>query len=668
MRFRQVHLDFHTSEAIPNIGAEFSAAQFQEQLRRGCVDSITVFSKCHHGWAYHPSEANETHPHLAFDLLGAQIEAAHAAGVKTPVYLSAGLDEKEARRHPEWLLRNRDDRTNWTDSFLKPGYHQFCMNTPYLDILVAQIEEVAERYDADGIFLDIVGVRPCLCHSCLAALQAEGRDPEDPAAVLNLAERVYAEYARRTNAAVHTHKPGLPVFHNGGHLRRGRRDLAHLNTHLELESLPTGGWGYDHFPLSARYAATLGMDYLGMTGKFHTTWGEFGGFKHPNALRYEAALSLAMGAKCSVGDQLHPSGRMDPATYALIGAAYGETAEKEAWCEGAVPIANVALLSLEAAGQEHAGQDQAGYTGKSDAGAVRMLLEGHLLFDVVDTEADFRRYKVLVLPDYLRLTPALEAKIKAFVSGGGQVFASGESGLDEAGEAFALDFGVRWAGLSDFRPSYFRPGWTPAPLEQTSFVLYAPSQKIKVVGKDTAVLGHREEPYFNREWRHFSSHQHTPGTRQEAGPGLVRGPDGIYFAWAVFEDYAAKGSLICRKIVEHALHLLLPQPTLTTDLPAQGVTTLTEQPNSGRYIHHLLYASPVRRGDSIDVVEDLIPLTDIHVSLRLPRPVSRVSLAPQGTDLPFSRDGESVSYVLPRLECHQMVVLDYAPGQSYGAA
>ena len=32
-----------------------------------------------------------------------------------------------------------------------------------------------------------------------------------------------------------------------------------MNTHLELESLPTGGWGYDHFPLSARYAQTLGM-------------------------------------------------------------------------------------------------------------------------------------------------------------------------------------------------------------------------------------------------------------------------------------------------------------------------------------------------------------------------------------------------------------------------
>ncbi|MBQ3177661.1 MAG: beta-galactosidase, partial [Clostridia bacterium] len=85
MNFRQVHLDFHTSEKIPGIGSRFSKEQFQHALKIGHVNSITIFSKCHHGWAYHPSEANEIHPELDFDLLGAQIEAAHEIGVKTPV-------------------------------------------------------------------------------------------------------------------------------------------------------------------------------------------------------------------------------------------------------------------------------------------------------------------------------------------------------------------------------------------------------------------------------------------------------------------------------------------------------------------------------------------------------------------------------------------------------
>ena len=128
MRFRQVHLDFHTSECIDKIGSKFSKEDFQKALKIGHVDSITVFSKCHHGWAYHPSKANEMHPNLKFDLLGAQIEAAHEIGVKTPVYLSAGLDEKMARKRPDWLIRNEDETIAWTPTFNVPGYHRFCFN------------------------------------------------------------------------------------------------------------------------------------------------------------------------------------------------------------------------------------------------------------------------------------------------------------------------------------------------------------------------------------------------------------------------------------------------------------------------------------------------------------------------------------------------------------
>ncbi|MBV9848121.1 MAG: beta-galactosidase trimerization domain-containing protein [Armatimonadetes bacterium] len=661
MRFRQVHLDFHTSEAIPDIGSRFSKEQFQEMLRRGHVDSITVFSKCHHGWAYHPTRANEMHPGLSFDLLGAQIAAAHEIGVNTPVYISAGLDEKEARRHPEWLMRDGNDRTNWADTWFQPGYHQFCMNTPYLDVLVRQIEEVVQNYDADGIFLDIVGVRACVCRHCLDTLLAEGKDPRDPAAVLELGERTYANYARRANESVHRHKPGLPVFHNGGHIRQGRRDLAHFNTHLELESLPTGGWGYDHFPLSARYAATLGMDYLGMTGKFHTSWGEFGGYKHPSALRYEATLSLANGARISVGDQLHPAGEMDPATYALIGAAYAEVEGKEAWCVGARNVADVALLSVEAATQTSKFAGLHPRSGRPDAGAVRMLLEGKFLFDVVDMEEDLSRYKVVVLPDGIRIGDALKAKLDAFFAGGGKALATGESGLNEAGDGFALDLGVRYEGPNEYRPDFFRPHWPLNNLGEAAFVFYAPGQRVGLADGGGTVLGHRENPYFNREFNHFCSHQHTPSNLQDAGPGMVEGRNGIYFAWNVFEDYATKGSLALKESVLYALNRLLgDNKTLETNLPAQGVVTLTEQQEADRYVNHLLYASPVKRGDGIEVIEDILPLHDVQVSLRLPRTVKRVSLAPQGEDVPFTQAGGAVRYTVPRLECHQMVVLDYA--------
>jgi hypothetical protein len=656
MRFRQVHLDFHTSEAITPIGERFDKQQFQDMLKLGHVDSITVFSKCHHGWAYHPSEQNEIHPGLSFDLLGAQIEAAHEIGVNTPVYLSAGLDEKLARRHPEWLIRDDRDGTGWAKGFMEAGYHEFCFNSPYLDILLAQIRETLTRYDADGLFLDIVGVKHCYCHSCVESARSEGVDPRNREGMLPIWERTYANYTTKVKEVVEDVKPGLPIFHNGGHIKRGRRDLAFMNTHLELESLPTGGWGYDHFPLSARYSQTLGMEYLGMTGKFHTTWGEFGGYKHPNALRYEAALSIANGAKCSIGDQLHPNGLMDEATYALIGAAYREVESKEAWCTGTTNVADIALLTLEATGvHPQAKEEQPKPT--SDVGAMRMLLEGNFLFDVIDLEQDFSAYRVIILPDFVSVDGELKDKLERYLGQGGKLLATGWSGLDPSGERFAIDFGAKLVGRNPYKPDYFRPSFKPGSLVQASFVFYSEGQRIELTGG--AELGRREDPYFNRDVFAFCSHQHTPSSQAYGGPGMVENERGIYIAWNVFDDYATKGSLIVKESVLHALNRLLPDKTLETTLPSQGIVTVQDQKDRKRLVNHLLYATPVRRGESIEVIEDIVPIHHIEVKLRTEHDVSSVYLAPQMSPLPYQYEDGVLTYQVPELDCHQMVVIDY---------
>lgn len=658
MRYRQVHLDFHTSEHISDIGRNFSKENFQEMLKLGHVDSITVFAKCHHGWAYFPSETNEIHPGLEFDLLGAQIEAAHEIGVKVPIYLSVGFDEKLAWEKPQWLMRDETDRMNWVDSFMKPGYHQFCLNTPYLDLVIEQVQEVVRKYDGDGIFLDIVGERTCYCTTCLKQMQADGLDPHNKEDVIANGRRIYANYTARIREAIDAIKPGLPVFHNAGHIHQGRRDLMGMNSHLELESLPTGGWGYDHFPLSARYAQPTGFNFLGMTGKFHTFWGEFGGYKHPNALRYETALSLANGARCSIGDQLHPGGQMDRATYELIGKAYAEVEAKEAWCVNAVNHADVALLTVEAAGVQQ--ESGAMYSGKVDMGAVRILLEGKILFDIVDLESDWSRYKVLILPDSIVMKDTILPKVEAFLAAGGKVLASGRSGLNVELTRQMLPLGFTDIGANPFRPDYFRPLCDGmATLGEAAYIMYGEGRRIELTGG--VELGRREDPYFNRQAFRFCSHQHAPSSGEDGGPGMVESAQGIYIAWNVFEDYATKGSLILKEMVLFALRRLLGHRiTLNTTLPAQGVTTLQHQAAERRYINHLLYASPVKRGERVEIIEDIIPLQQVEVQLRLPvAEVKRVYLAPQMTDIGFKASGGDVQFTVPQLECHQMVVVEY---------
>ena len=149
------------------------------------------------------------------------------------------------------------------------------------------------------------------------------------------------------SAALRAEFPGIRIFYNCGHIHKQGPQRFDAYSHLELESLPTGGWGYDHFPSSARYAATLGLDFVAHTGKFHTSWGEFGGFKHPDALEFEAAQMVALGSKCLVGDQLHPDGAINPDTYASIAPAYARIEKLEPYLEGARQVSDVAILSAE---------------------------------------------------------------------------------------------------------------------------------------------------------------------------------------------------------------------------------------------------------------------------------------------------------------------------------
>ncbi|MBM4040200.1 MAG: beta-galactosidase [Planctomycetes bacterium] len=689
MRFRQVHLDFHTSEHIPGVGARFDPEQFVAMLKRGRVNSINVFSKCHHGWSYHPTQVGAMHPSLTFDLLGAMIEACHAADIKIPVYVSIGWDERSARLHPEWREATADGRLAGA-SPLQPGWKKLCLNSPYLDFVTAQVEEMVRGYDCDGAWLDIIHQGECCCPCCLAGMDKAGLSPEKPEDRKEFARRVLLNYYQRMTAAVHAIKPGLPVFHNSGHIPRGRRDILPYFTHLELESLPTGGWGYDHFPISAKYSATTGMDFVGMTGKFHTTWGEFGGYKNPIALKYECAAMLAWGANCCVGDQLHPDGHMDEDTYRIIGDAYAHVEAGEEWCRGAKPVSEAAILSVEAVGQRGRGSDD------PDIGAARILLENHVNFDVVDAEAEFSRYRLLILPDEVTLgDKALLRKVKGFIVGGGTLVLSGRSGMDAAATRFLVDVGAKPLGPSPWQPDYVKllplslPGRGRSPqgervrvgadceshpplplpereggqstLVENPFVMYERAQRVKV--KDAEVLAEAWRPYFNREFRHFCSHQHTPPAEPAGYPAAIRKGRVLYFAHPVFTNYRNKGQQLARDYVWRLISDTYGRLDVEVGLPSAGRVSLlrqeivggASQPRVGRHILHLLYATPINRGRGIEVIEDIVPLLNIPVSLRLK--ARRVTLAPEGTPLPFTRRKGRIEFTVPRLELHQMVAL-----------
>ena len=672
MRFRQVHLDFHTSPAIPEIGAKFDKKEWQETLQRAAVDSITCFSSCHHGWSYHPTQVGKMHSHLNFNLLRAQMDACHEINVKVPVYLTGGVNNVAAEAHPEWREINKDGTySGWARSPLQPGFRLLCFNTPYLDYLCAMIRETVTLFpDADGIFIDIIGQRQCFCEHCMHDMLEQGLDPEREEDRIRFSRQTLLKYYRRATEAARIHRADMPIFHNSGNVTKGDTEILKYFSHLELESLPTGGWGYDHYPMSAAYCRKLDKEFLGMTGKFHTTWGEFGGFKHPNALRYECAAMLANGSKCSIGDQLHPSGQLDRSTYELIGTAYREVAEKEPWCEHAVSAAKIAVLGQEALGEHNSGKRE--FPG--DIGASRVLLELHQPFDYIDAEMSFEPYRMLILPDSVHPGPELAERLRKFVSAGGKLVLSGTSCMDSENGRFLFDIGADDFGMSEYNPDYIQcePDFAPS-FVSTPFVMYAASRRIKV-RDGVRSLGKIFDPYFNRSYRHFSSHQHTPYRPEPSGydAGALHG-NILYFAHPVFTLYRAYGAVAVKEYIGRTLRQFAGADwQVETDLPSQGRVTMMHQEAENRTIVHLLYANTILRGGvcevsggnlagraAMEVIEDLNPSPAFHLSVAVDRPVRSVTLVPEGKELAFRQKNGRIELDMEPFRCHQMLALQY---------
>ncbi len=653
LRFRQVHLDFHTSPLIADVGADFDPAGFAQTLTEAHVNSINIFAKCHHGMAYYPSKVGPMHPGLKFDLLGEMIAACHKVDILTPVYITVMWDQFAAEQHADWLAIDEHGAVDGAAP-LQPGWKRLCPNTPYLDYVNAQAQEVAKEYDADGLWFDILhySAYGCFCHYCMTEREKLGLDSRKQEDRAKHAQMVILRTMDRLYSTVRRYRPRAQTFFNG-QVRVGMRPYLKYYTQIEIESLPGGGWGYTHFAVMSRYVRNFGLDYLGMDARFHRTWGDFGSLRNQAALDYECFRMLAQAGKCSMGDQLHPRGKLVQPVYERIGRTYQSVAEKEPWCVGARAVTEMGFLSTSTSLLP-------GALAIPDVGVTNILAELHEQFDVLDRESDFSRYKVIILPDTHRLDDELLGKVRAYLASGGKLILSHESGLDVGGVKFAFgEIGLEYSGPSPYQGNagdYLEVlEGAHDGIEPMVHFTYVPGSVVKAL-PGTTVLARIWKPYFDRTYEHFSSHHQTPYDQPTDQVAAAQNGNIIYISFPIFSAYANNAYQVHKLLVRNCLRRLLPEPLLKADLPSTAEATVTEQP--GRRMVHVLNYPATRRAPDLDIVEEAAPLLSVKIALRMEKKPARVYLAPQRQSLKFEFSEGYAEAVIPSVQGHQMVVFE----------
>ena len=411
---RQVHLDFHTSPWIPDVASEFNAREFAKVFREAHIESVTIFAKCHHGMNYYPTKSGVIHPALkGRDLMGEMIEALHRENIRCPIYTTVGWEEDVAQRFPTWRQMRKNGtfaETNAT-SEKAAGSWKFLnfVHPDYLDYIEAHVREILSNYEVDGLFFDILfyDSDACWSDSAIDFRARHGLLGTDRATQAKFENAAQAAFTRRFTDLIRSASPQATIFYNSANRpsvdsRFGLRQRHADSSHFEIESLPSGFWGYQHFPRLARLIGSYGKVWLGQTGRFQKMWGDFGGIKPQAALEYECFRSQALGGGNSVGDQLPPRGRLDAAAYRLIGSVYSQCELAEAFYEGSKPLPEVGVLI-----PHYPGLDET-ETGKSEEGVVQMCDDTHYDSVLLDDAGCMDGLPLLILPDNVVITPRLK--------------------------------------------------------------------------------------------------------------------------------------------------------------------------------------------------------------------------------------------------------------------
>ena len=649
---RWIHLDFHTGPGIPDVGRDFEPEAFARMFKDAHVDCVTLFGMCHHGHLYYNTDHEARHPSLPKDLnlLAEQIEALHRVGIKTPIYLSVQVNEFAANEHPEWIALTPElQHVKNGGSAFRPAWQIMDMSSPYADYFADILAEVLQKFaPTDGLFLDMCWDQPSASPWAIKAMKKAGLDPMREEDRRRYARQLAHSYMERYSRMVQqAHSEPVRIWFNSRPKTNLWEEQKFLH-HVEIESLPTGGWGYAYFPYTARFVRPLGLPTLGMTGRFFRSWGDNASLKPFMALKYECCQILSQGMASSVGDLLHPRGVPSQPVYDLIGGVYEHIAACEPYVEGGTLQSQIGVV---------VDPDLGDNPGPAGLGVVRALQQQRQQFDVLPPDADLSRYELVIIPETTCVDTNLRSALEMYAANGGALLFSGPGALDANGLPVfeAMGFAVA-EDVPEVSFLHAEPAVAEG-LENYGYVMYEPSFGM-APEPDGEVLVYMGRSYFPRSYDRFSGHDYTAEDAVTDVAAVVRKGNIITMSVPLFEAFGKHAAPNYCALLGNIIAQLLPQPLVKDDGPSSLETTVIHKGSD--VVVHLISFCPERRAEGLDIVEDPFPLVDTTIAIKTTQRPRRVYLAPDEAELEFEYSDGYVRTRVTVLDGHKLLVLEGA--------
>jgi hypothetical protein len=672
-------LDMHIPDWDEKFLSEFDPASYVDLCAEAGAEAVMVYTNSHAGQCYWPTATGQVHRNLGGrDIVGESVELLHQRGIAVCAYYSAVFNNWAYNAHPDWRLL-----ASAPGGMFGPGsrYGQCCPSNPaYLEFMLAQTEELASGYPFDAFFFDMLfWPDVCVCESCRRRCREEtGADiPErvdwrDPAwcRFQGLREDWLADAFRQLRERVKATLP-VPVFLNSdlfayNWIGGAGEEIGRLNDLLggdpEARAL---------FEIAAALTPSLIQYMIPISG--------YGGGASDltpiQTLKMHAMAAVAFGGQFMAIDAVQPDGRVNPHTYGHVREVFDAMRPYDG-CLGGEPLADVGVywspqsrvilehngvrLDELPAGSPIAPDDPHWLAVK---GALAGLNEAHLP-GIALTRADLGRLDeipLVVLPNATRLDDEEVEAIRAYVAGGGRLYASGRTSLlstdgTQHDDFLLADvFGCHFVGEASEVTSYMRPlsAELSASLGPVEYVTIGEPSEIdrayrpvpaptvlEVTAAQTAeVLMAVTVPYGGgrgtRDDQSWSNIHSSPPWEDTARPAVIRnrfGDGEVIYSTVDLEGACGRLAGASRQMFVELTRLLLGRPpAFEADAHPHAWTTVFHQPEETSFRLSFLNAPP----DS-----PALPIPLIRFRLAPPEGSRFTSLrrVPSGEDVAFTLD------------------------------
>jgi len=676
--YRKLFFDLHSSQYAAGLASDFDAERWAERIEATGAQAVSVFMHCAYGWSFHRKGSyRHVHPHLpeGLDMAEEQIRALHKRGIKAIGYIAVLPSEALAETHPDWLVHRMPGIVGGRD-----GSRSVCVLGPATEEwFLPFVAETVSEYDLDAVFFDGIydRPRPCYCPSCqaqFAAFTGGAELPLDPSSDswLDYVRWTTGEFRRlrvRVCETVRAERPELPVSINFVSTPNKPEAVDPEVTSLMADVHPPD------VPFECSYVghywALSGKPWDIMNTAFGGFWGDWDA-RPALSMQQELGSILANGGLAWPGYQVNHRFEIEQAVLDELGKALRFVEEREPWLRGSEPVADV--LVLDGAASRYANErpgvniDDAGVRG-----AHRALTESCIPYHMVDEVAMdnwLDQASVVIIPDQRHLTPDLWDRLERWVSDGGLLVATALSGQADALGKTTDDWplgelaGVAMTGLYPHSHAYLRvrePALEPGTLDM-AHLCECVWAMVEPTADDVQVLVDLDGIYLRSDGKYLLRWSpvgeptgHPAMTARAVGEGWV-----VYCAGALFRAYQAKNQWNIKHLVANVIKMLLPEAPVEIDAPVWIEATVRRQLDEKRLLVHLVNPHATRSIDGTSVISEQIPpVHDITVRVRCEEAVQGVTLEPCGSALEFEQKDGTVTIAVPRLDVHQIVVIQH---------